>query len=855
MCSDSRSSRKARAALVTAFCLSLASFSLAGSAAAASDCSAFATPPYFARAVPPPPAPGSSRGLTYEQINEYLSDLDKASDRVVTGVAGKSVEGRELMYAIVGREGKVTARALAALRSAAQDLMNPDTPAAVAELLAGSTPLILWVSGNLHGNEESGADAALRVLHELAARDDCAAGTILDNAVVVFLPAQNPDGREANTRRNAYGFDLNQDGFARTQPETDGRLELMRLYPPMLAIDAHEMGSQNYFFPPTVAPTYHELPTRAFGWVGRIYGPALATEFERQKMSYFNGAPYDLFAVEYGDTVPAVGFHAAGMTFEKYNGAAIAERSHAHYVAMWTALFAGAGQRTAIVGEWRKSFTEAREQGLAGTLAAPPEYYAVRKPYKTVPGMVVRHYFLRNDPARSRELARLIRRLQRMDVQVWQLTGNLAVSDYRAYRGAGPGSITLPRGTYWIPLAQRQKHWIQAMLNEDTYVSVSTSYDVTAWSNPLLMNLDGGYSGKDLFPDAKLVAALAEPAPPVPSGSLPRIGLFEIPGGASGFVAAGSIRYLFDRVWQLPYTPVTAENIRNDGLVRLGIQVLLVPDGYANAGKQALGNQGLKAIADWVSKAGGRYVGYGGGSELAVAAGVSTAILKSSSTSAYGTLIRARLKACSPLAAGIPALPPDCSADPNATTPLWLMYADDEIMSPGLGNTAAFFPAGDLVGETSGQSIGVDELRGSAAIIDEPIGTGRSIVFSFDPNFRAWTDGTQRILWNALFAQYPSAGVLAAELGSAAVARARQAASQLPDVGKAIRITVRPEDADATRLLLVKYGAEFKELRKPERTVFMIENRKGLSREEHPFAMDLTRELRRQITPISFSMP
>ena len=77
----------------------------------------------------------------------------------------------------------------------------------------------------------------------------------------------------------------------------------------------------------------------------------------------------------------------------------------------------------------------------------------------------------------------------------------------------------------------------------------------------------------------------------------------------------------------------------------------------------------------------------------------------------------------------------------------------------------------------------------------------------------------------------------------------------LPDVGKAIRITVRPEDADATRALLVKYGAEFKELRKPERTVFMIENRKGLSREEHPFAMDLTRELRRQITPISFSMP
>ena len=85
--------------------------------------------------------------------------------------------------------------------------------------------------GNVHGGEESGTDAELRVLYELADRDDCAARQILDNALVGIIPTQNPDGREAETRQNSYGFDMNRDWFARTQPETDAKLELLRQYP------------------------------------------------------------------------------------------------------------------------------------------------------------------------------------------------------------------------------------------------------------------------------------------------------------------------------------------------------------------------------------------------------------------------------------------------------------------------------------------------------------------------------------------------------------------------------------------------------------------------------------------------
>ena len=71
---------------------------------------------------------------------------------------------------------------------------------------------------------------------------------------MVLLPTQNPDGREADARRNAYGFDLNRDWFARTQPETDGKLQLLRRLPPVLFIDAHEMGRESLLLPAERGP-------------------------------------------------------------------------------------------------------------------------------------------------------------------------------------------------------------------------------------------------------------------------------------------------------------------------------------------------------------------------------------------------------------------------------------------------------------------------------------------------------------------------------------------------------------------------------------------------------------------------
>ena len=189
------------------------------------------------------------RDVTTQESDDYLTAVAAASPNVVDGVLATSVQGRPLRYAVVGQEKWVTPAGLNQIGRDLARLRDHRTPEAQARQIIRSMPSILWVAGNVHGGEESGTDASLRVLYELAARTDCAAEEILDDAIVVILPTQNPDGREADTRRNAYGFDMNRDWFARTQPETDGKLEMLRQLPPQALRRRPRDGPGNVLLP------------------------------------------------------------------------------------------------------------------------------------------------------------------------------------------------------------------------------------------------------------------------------------------------------------------------------------------------------------------------------------------------------------------------------------------------------------------------------------------------------------------------------------------------------------------------------------------------------------------------------
>jgi hypothetical protein len=826
--------RSARAVLAAAAALSLAISGLTTGVSAQAACDPMQTTPEYAGDVRTSDEvigfPLGSQEVTSEESDTYLEAVDQDSDRVTSGTAATSVGGRPIKFALVGRPENVSAQGLADLKQDIAALRDPSTPATEAAELAASTPAILWVASNVHGTEESGTDASLQVLYDLADRVDCAAQRILDNAVVVVLPIQNPDGREEETRRNLYGFDMNRDWFARTQPETDGKIELLREYPGQLFLDVHEMGTRTYFFPPNADPIYHEVSDESVDWINDVYGANIAAEFDRQDIPYFHYDPYDFFAMIYGDTVPGEGFLGAGMTFEKHSGDPIAQRTYEQYVAIWISLSHASIEKDRILTEWHASYSAAFTQGKAGRLEPNFVQESDSTLYQQVPSMRVRHYFIRDDdPSKAREVQRLVRRLQRMDVEVLELTAPVTVPDFRAY-GRPAGSETLPAGTYWIPMAQAQKHWIQALMHEDPYIPVDVTYDVSAWSNPLLMNVPAGFSGAKLSPTASAVPLLPEPPPPTLPAEVPSVALME-PVGTTGFESAGHARYLFERVWDLPYTLITPDEIAGGALA--DHDVLVVPDGYVPWTLQAMGQRGKRALVDWVNQ-GGRYIGYQGGAQVAARLGITTAALNQSHTNMPGSLVRVSLDTSSPLSAGV---------GPFA----YVMFENDLVMTRGRGSAPVTYPAaGSPDFFVSGLAEGAESLAGTSAVVDEAVGGGRAVVFSTSPNFRAWSDGTQKILWNAILGPDPVSGTAAA-IGSPqrsqAEEAARSAALALPNLTSPIGLSVARADAEAATGFLQAYGPRLVKQGSAGATTFLIDNPKALALDEHPFAATLIRDL------------
>jgi hypothetical protein len=413
-----------------------------------------------------------------------------------------------------------------------------------------------------------------------------------------------------------------------------------------------------------------------------------------------------------------------------------------------------------------------------------------------------------------------------MDVSVYRLTAPLSVPDFTPY-GRAPTPTVLPAGTYWVPMAQAQKHWIQALLNEDTYVPFPYFYDVSGWSNPLLFNVAGGRSGAILAPAAALAPLLAEPPAPALPANRPTVAVFRPSSSTAARESEGWLRYLLERVWGLPYASVGAGDIEAGALD--GVDVLVVPNGNPEVASNALGQRGRRALAGWVED-GGRYVGWRGGAEVAARVGITSAQLAAPKSDVAGALLRVRTAPGSPLAAGV---------GPFA----WVFYDYDLVMQPADPSHAAFSypPTGHPDFFVSGFARGAEEVGGTAAVIDEPFGDGRVVLLASDPNYRAWTVGMQKVLRNSILGPDPAA---ARQASQAQRSSATKAAGALPSLDSPIRLTVTDATAAAAEGVLRARGATFTVKTTGNRARFLIANPGELTGEEHPFAALLPDELK-----------
>lgn len=446
----------------------------------------------------------------YSGLIEYLRALEKASPRLKLVPYAKTWEGRQLYYAVIASEENM--RKIDSIKSTWQKFTNPRaTKPADAEKLKGTLPAIVWLGYGVHGNEISSSDAALvTAYHLLAARNNSEVDKILKNDILLLDPTQNPDGRdrfvnffeqtvglEPNVsqvsaehtepwpggRTNHYFFDLNRDWLTATQPESIGRIAMLKEWMPIIAIDLHEMGSDStYYFTPEADP-YNPFLAPGLKQVVEMIGKNNAKWFDQFGFDYFTRDTYDNWYPGYGASWPmyyggiAATYEQAsarGLTVRKSDGTVMPYRDTVrhHFVASISTLESAADHKQQFIEGLYKFRAAGIEDGAKDSI----------REYLLPPG---------HDPSATTKLAAV---LSNHGIEVRQ-----AKSTFKA------GGKDYPASTYAISLSQPQHRLIHTLLDPQTPFEKKfleeqerrrarrlrhQIYDITAWSLPFLFNVD-----------------------------------------------------------------------------------------------------------------------------------------------------------------------------------------------------------------------------------------------------------------------------------------------------------------------------------------------------------------------------
>ena len=279
-----------------------------------------------------------SRYTRHDQLVAYFNELAKHSDKIKVEQIGSSYEGRPLVIATV--TSTQNQQQLETLRRQHVTLADPAQPLSA----AGNSPVVVWLGYSVHGNETSSGEAALLTAYYLVASRSADTAQWLQQAVVLFDPAQNPDGRDRAAswhnayasspasadpadkehvepfpqgRTNHYFTDLNRDWLALTQQDTRPKIAYFHRWYPNVQIDFHEMGKDStYYFEPSPASMHSPLlPASSYAF-NKTLAKYHAQALDALGSLYYTGENFDNFSPVYGSTYPD--FHGAvGVTVEQ----------------------------------------------------------------------------------------------------------------------------------------------------------------------------------------------------------------------------------------------------------------------------------------------------------------------------------------------------------------------------------------------------------------------------------------------------------------------------------------------------------------------------------------------------------
>ena len=188
---------------------------------------------------------GSFPHIPYYAIRCTLDDIAARSNgRMTVAVIGQSALGRDQFGVVINDLSTRKQRRNYANWRDVRKVMLKNPRHAMQHLAQhGSRIKVpIYVQGGIHGNEYEGVDAAIDTIEKYATTPrgtNATIDNILDHAVLVFNPIQNPDGRVAGLRVNGFGFDLNRDFLTQSQSETRSSITVMKRWLPPEMLDLH----------------------------------------------------------------------------------------------------------------------------------------------------------------------------------------------------------------------------------------------------------------------------------------------------------------------------------------------------------------------------------------------------------------------------------------------------------------------------------------------------------------------------------------------------------------------------------------------------------------------------------------
>ncbi len=365
-----------------------------------------------------------------------------------------------------------------------------------------SGPTIVWLSYNVHGNETSSSETAMKTLYELLNPANTDTKEWLKNTVVIIDPCLNPDGRDryvnwftqvvgknpdANTdsrehsepwpggRTNHYNFDLNRDWAWQTQVETQGRLKKYNEWMPQIHCDFHEQGINNpYYFAPAAEP-FHEVITKWQRDFQYTIGKNHAKYFDANGWLYFTKEIFDLFYPAYGDTYPIYN-GAIGMTYEQAGGPGggtaalksdgdtltLKDRIAHHFATSMSTVEMASLNNNRLMTEFKKFFDDGKTSGIGE--------------YKT---------YVITEP-NTGKLKPLLKFFDNNGIRYGSVNGT-SLKGYNYF--SGKEEFFSASGCVAVSAYQPKSALIKVLFEPRSVLSDSVTYDITAWSLPYVYGL------------------------------------------------------------------------------------------------------------------------------------------------------------------------------------------------------------------------------------------------------------------------------------------------------------------------------------------------------------------------------